>query len=43
MKKELNLLFNGNETFKSPPVKSAFDEANKKAMSKANRCCYWVC
>jgi hypothetical protein len=28
-------LFNGNETFKSPPVKSAFDEANKKAMSKA--------
>jgi hypothetical protein len=29
------LLFNGNETFKSPPVKSALDEANKKAMSKA--------
>jgi hypothetical protein len=28
-------IFNGNETFKSPPVKSAFDEANKKAMSKA--------
>ena len=29
------LLFNGNETFKSPPVKNALAEANKKAMSKA--------
>jgi hypothetical protein len=27
-------LFNGNETFKSPPVKSAFDEAKKKATDK---------
>jgi len=29
------LMFNGNETFKSPPVKNALAEANKKAMSKA--------
>ena len=34
-KEGTELLFNGNETFKSPPVKSALDEANKKAMSKA--------
>ena len=27
-------LFNGNETFKSPPVKSAFDEAKKNAKDK---------
>ena len=28
-------MFTGNETFKSPPVKSALAEANKKAISKA--------
>jgi hypothetical protein len=27
-------MFTGKETFKSPPVKSAFDEANKKAKDK---------